>query len=68
MTRIKRIYADFSPSSQFGFIRVNPLKSDLIRVPLHFIFTCLVLALLAQVEVEGGEKAIQLPVFPPLFP
>jgi hypothetical protein len=45
MTRIERIYADFKPFSEFGFIRVNPFKSDLIRVPLPLIFTCLVPAL-----------------------
>jgi hypothetical protein len=34
MTRIERICADFNPLLSFGFIRVNPFKSDLIRVPL----------------------------------
>jgi hypothetical protein len=38
MTRIERIYADYKPFFSFGFIRVNPFKSDLIRVPLSLIF------------------------------
>jgi hypothetical protein len=46
MTRIERIIADLKPFFSFGFIRVNPLKSDLIRVPLPLILTCLVPALL----------------------
>jgi hypothetical protein len=35
MARIEGINADFIPLLLFGFIRVNPLKSDLIRVLFH---------------------------------
>jgi hypothetical protein len=38
MTRIERIYADLK-SFFLGLIRVNQLKSDLIRVPLLLIFS-----------------------------
>jgi len=37
MTRIERIYADIKIFACL-FIRVYPLKSDLIRVPLPLIF------------------------------
>jgi hypothetical protein len=38
MTRIERIYADFLIQIFcFGFIREDPLKSDVIRVPLPLI-------------------------------
>jgi hypothetical protein len=38
MTRIERIYADFIVNYLFCFARENPLKSDLIRVPLSLMF------------------------------
>jgi len=49
MTLIERIYADFGKITDFGFIRVNPNRSDLIRVPLPlFIVFYLVSATLPQ--------------------
>jgi len=45
MTRIGRIFTDIFKIFYSRFIRVNPLKSDLIRVLLLLVFLVLVPAL-----------------------